>query len=146
MIDVEIREAMERDFKQVYGLLGQLWPEQELDEEWLREVFCQGINSPDQVYLVAVEESCLVGIGTLSIVNKFRAAGKSGYINELVVDETQRRRGIGTRLLDELIAIAQNRGCRRVELDSAFHREKAHRFYEAREFEKRALLFSKRLD
>jgi glucosamine-phosphate N-acetyltransferase len=34
---------------------------------------------------------------------------------------------------------------RRVELDSAFHRKQAHRFYEQLGFENRAYLFSKAL-
>ena len=36
-------------------------------------------------------------------------------------------------------------GCRRLELDSAFHFKEAHAFYEQRRFERRALLFSKAL-
>ena len=43
------------------------------------------------------------------------------------------------------IKLAIESGCASIELDSAFHREDAHRFYESQGFENRAFLFSKSL-
>ncbi len=37
--------------------------------------------------------------------------GTEMFLYELAVDETFRRRGIGTALVDELLGIARNRGC-----------------------------------
>jgi GNAT superfamily N-acetyltransferase len=70
------------------------------------------------------------------------AAG-NGDIDELVVDQNHRSRGIGGLLLQQLISIARSKGCRRIELDSALRREEAHRFYERHGFKNRAFLFSK---
>jgi GNAT superfamily N-acetyltransferase len=53
--------------------------------------------------------------------------------------------GLGTQLLVEIVRCAKLRGCKRVELDSAFHREEAHQFYLRNGFENRAYLFSKSL-
>jgi GNAT superfamily N-acetyltransferase len=47
--------------------------------------------------------------------------------------------------LQQLLSLAKQKGCRVIELDSAFHREEAHRFYEHLGFEKRAYLFTKTL-
>ena len=47
------------------------------------------------------------------------------------------------RLLERLASLARERGCRAMELDSAFHRVEAHAFYEKLGFEKRAFLFAK---
>jgi hypothetical protein len=44
--------------------------------------------------------------------------------------------------MERLTAMSVARGCRRLELDSAFHREAAHRFNEKRGMEKRAYLFT----
>jgi GNAT superfamily N-acetyltransferase len=66
-----------------------------------------------------------------------------GHVDELVVDSNHRGRGIGTQLLKHLVTYAQQKGCRRVELDSAFHRLEAHKFYKQQGFEDRALLFSR---
>jgi ribosomal protein S18 acetylase RimI-like enzyme len=69
-----------------------------------------------------------------------------GNIDELVVDREYRNQGIGKLLMNEMEAIAKNRGCKRLELDSAFHRTNAHAFYEKQGFEKRAYLFSKEIE
>jgi ribosomal protein S18 acetylase RimI-like enzyme len=68
-----------------------------------------------------------------------------GNIDELVVDIEYRNRGIGRLLINEMEAIAKHRGCKRLELDSAFHRTTAHAFYEKQGFERRAWLFTKEI-
>jgi GNAT superfamily N-acetyltransferase len=45
-------------------------------------------------------------------------------------------------LINEAIKDAKGKGLKRLELDSGFHREKAHEFYLKLGFEKRAFLFS----
>lgn len=45
----------------------------------------------------------------------------------------------------EIEKIAKSHGCKRLELDSAFHRVLAHEFYERLGFEKRAYLFSREI-
>ena len=47
--------------------------------------------------------------------------------------------------LQVAIDSAKNKGCVRVELDSAFQREEAHDFYNKLGFKNRAYLFSKEL-
>jgi GNAT superfamily N-acetyltransferase len=44
---------------------------------------------------------------------------------ELVVDSKYRNQGIGRLLMNEMEAIGKNRGCKRLELDNAFHRTNA---------------------
>jgi len=63
----------------------------------------------------------------------------------MVVDESCRGTGIGSSLLEKASDIARLSGCKKIELDSGFPREKAHKFYEKLGFEKRAYLFSKDL-
>jgi len=48
-------------------------------------------------------------------------------------------------MLEELAKLAEKHHCRRIELDSAFHRETAHRFYQGLGFENRGLVFSRPL-
>jgi len=45
-------------------------------------------------------------------------------------------------LIKESIKDSKDKGLKRLELDSAFHREQAHEFYLKLGFEKRAFLFS----
>jgi ribosomal protein S18 acetylase RimI-like enzyme len=142
---VQVRRCGAADFEDVLALLRQLWPGTALDRDALRAVFDRAIASDAQDYLCAVEGERVIGFASLTVKNNLWQAGHLGHVDELVVDEAHRGRGVGTLLLNELIAVARQRGCRRIELDSAFHREEAHRFYVRQGFESRAYLFSKSL-
>jgi GNAT superfamily N-acetyltransferase len=61
----------------------------------------------------------------------------------MIVDDSLRGKGIGSSLLEKAFDIAKLMGCKKIELDSGFPREKAHKFYEKIGFEKRAYLFSR---
>lgn len=68
--------------------------------------------------------------------------GYISYIYDRVIDEKYRGKGYGSYLLKEAINKSTEQGMKRVELDSGFPREQAHKFYEKFGFEKRAFLFS----
>jgi len=140
---VLIRSCRPEDFEGVLRLLAQLWPNQSLDPDRTRRVFNLAWMSHQQIYLCATLQEEIVGFGSLTIKNNLWQQGHLANVDELVVEEKHRRRGIGARLLEHLVALAVQRGCRRVELDSSFHREQAHHFYETLGFQKRAYLFSK---
>lgn len=109
----------------------------------MKQVFEKGICSEHQHYLCVEVDKRIVGFCSLTVKNNLWQQGNLGHIDELVVEESFRRKGIGTELLHRLIRVAEEKGCRRIELDSALHRTKAHGFYEKNGFENRALLFSK---
>ena len=67
--------------------------------------------------------------------------GRNACKSIVVADSSFRGKGVGCQLLSQLI-IAIEKKCKRVELDTAFHRKEAHRFYEQHGFENRAYLFS----
>ena len=54
--------------------------------------------------------------------------------------------GIGKKLMKRITKIAKENSCKRIELDSAFHRKNAHGFYKSIGYEIRAYLFSKTLN
>lgn len=143
---LKIEPCRQNDFKAVFQLLRQLWPNKQLDMAALQKVFDRALNSDSQVYLCAHDGKDVLGFASLTIKNNLWQAANLGHIDELIVDEKHRGSGLGTQLLHEIIAHARRRDCARVELDSAFHRKEAHHFYERNGFENRAYLFSKRLD
>lgn len=141
---VQIRECKAEDFDNVVALLCQLWPGKQLDSASLRRVYDRALASDRQVYLCA-ELDRVVGFGSLAIKSNLWSESFVGYVDEMVVDGVHQGRGIGSQILDHLISWARERGCNRIELDSAFHRKGAHAFYERRGFQSRAFLFSKLL-
>ncbi len=57
------------------------------------------------------------------------AWGHCLYVDDLVTAAGFRGRGYGRRLNDHLLAVARERGCQTVALDSGLGRPDAHRFY-----------------
>ena len=141
----KIRACTEEDFGAVLVLLGELWPNRQLDAAALRSVYCRALASQAQFYLCAEGEGEVAGFCSLIVKNNLWQAGYLAHIDELVVAERRRRKGIGRALLGAAVDLAVSKGCARIELDSAFHRDAAHRFYESQGFENRAYLFSKSL-
>lgn len=142
-IGPDIRECTSADFEQIFCLLQQLWPDKQLRQERLKAVYEAGLASDYQYYLCAVEHGCVKGFGSMTLKNNLWSGGLLAHVDELVVDHASRGRGVGSALLQTMIARALEQRCTRVELDSAFHRKGAHRFYESQGFENRAYLFSK---
>ncbi len=145
-MNMNIRIAVTQDFPGVLSLFHQLWPGRVLNEPAMKTVFERGLNSNTDLYLCAELDGHLIGFSAYAIMNNFWQEGRIAYVYAMIVDEEQRGKGIGSELLKTAFVHAQKSGCKRIELDSGFPREKAHRFYmEKMGFEKRAFLFSRDL-
>lgn len=144
-MEIIFRNAKAEDFDNVFALFGQLWPGKELHKNKLKEVFDRGLQSELDAYFCAEADNKVIGFCAMLIENNFWQEGQIAYVYAMIVDESFRGQGIGKKLLEEAFQTAKNRKCKKIELDSGFPREKAHKFYESIGFEKRAFLFSKDL-
>jgi ribosomal protein S18 acetylase RimI-like enzyme len=63
-----------------------------------------------ELFLVAVEDELVVG----TVMAGYE--GHRGWINYLAVDPSRRRRGLGTRLMDEAERLLAGRGCPKINL------------------------------
>jgi len=143
---IEVRDLKIDDIDGLVNLLGQLWPNKSIDKKAVKRVIEKGLINGHQIYICATtDDENLVGFCSLTIKNNLWLSANLGNVDELVVDSEYRRRGIGKLLMNEIEKIAQNHNCKRIELDSAFHRTIAHDFYMGIGFEKRAYLFSKEI-
>jgi glucosamine-phosphate N-acetyltransferase len=143
--EVLIRGCELEDFEEVLSLLGQLWSDLELDAAASREVFGRLLEKDNCVLTCAVAEGRVVGFCDFNVRHSLWKQGKLAYVDELVVEEGFRGRGVGAALLAEAARQTRELGCARIELDSALHRAEAHRFYDGLGWERRALLFGKDL-
>lgn len=140
------RQCTASDFTEVYRLLKQLLPGENLDKDALQHVFMKAVVSDSQYYLCAEKNGKIVGFCSLTVMNNLWQQGNLGHIDELVVDSEYRKKGVGEGLLTRICKIAREMTCGRIELDSAYHRIEAHRFYQKHMFEDRAILFTKILE
>jgi ribosomal protein S18 acetylase RimI-like enzyme len=113
-------------------LLPQLSPSAAIpDAEAVKEI----VSSPATTVLAARDVEGIVGLLTLAV---FRApSGLRAWIEDVVVDEAARGRGIGEALTREAVRLAGERDARTVDLTSRPSREAANRMYERVGFRKR---------
>lgn len=77
---------------------------------------------------VAAIEGRVVGVAVFRSFENTHA-GRRFYVDDLVVDEACRSRGVGHALLSFLERLALERGGHSIDLDSGTQRTGAHRFY-----------------
>jgi ribosomal protein S18 acetylase RimI-like enzyme len=77
--------------------------------------------------MVARSDGWIVGMGTLVIA--IVLTGTTAHVEDVVVDDDVRGRGIGERLMRDLIAFARSQGADQVTLTSHPTREAANRLY-----------------
>ena len=95
-----------------------------LDTETLTRV----ISQPGSSLLVARTDGQIIGMLTLVIFPI--PTGLRAWIEDVVVDDSVRAKGVGTALTREAIRLAKERGARTVDLTSRPSRQAAHRLYE----------------
>jgi len=141
-MNITVRLAEKEDFESVFPLFEQLWPNKTLNQKELRNVYNRGIISDSDVLFCLESDNNIIGFCAYAIINNLWQEGYISYIYAMIVDEKYRGKGYGSHLLKEAIEKSKTQGMKRVELDSGFPREQAHKFYEKFGFEKRAYLFS----
>jgi ribosomal protein S18 acetylase RimI-like enzyme len=100
-----------------------------------RGVLEEIVGSPAVTLLVARSEGTIIGTLTLAmfpIPTGFRA-----WIEDVVVDEAARGKGVGEELTNEAIGLARAAGARTVDLTSRPSRAAAGRLYQRAGFEER---------
>ncbi|MEA1909186.1 MAG: GNAT family N-acetyltransferase [Euryarchaeota archaeon] len=139
-----IRPVIQSDEGSVYDLTTSLmgFP---LDWGAFHEVFIRNLHSKSVLYYVAESDEVIVGFGSLHIELVLHHAGLAGEIQELVVHETVRSKGIGAELISRLEQEAEKRGCVSIEVTTRKRWVDAQRFYERVGFKKTHVNFTKAL-
>ena len=125
-----IRMAYQKYFELIFNLLQQLWPDKQLDKSKLQITFSNTINSASDFAFCAVQNDIILGFIAGGKFIDYWHEGYSCYVSTFIVDTDYRCKNIGTMLLNTVKEWAIQNYCHAIELDSAFHREKTHTFYE----------------
>ena len=109
-------------------------------------------------YKQLLPEMLSKGYGQVAVFDNDKCIGISGYwinaklysgkyleMDNVIIDEHYRSKGIGKLLCDWCYTKAKANNCKTVMLDAYVENEKAHRFYEREGFIKRGYHFLKRM-
>jgi len=106
------------------------------------QVFAKICSDPRQRLLVAEQQGEVVGtIVLLVIPNLSHNATPWAFLENLIVTEKHRRRGLGRMLMEHAVGRARQSGCHMVELCSDVRRKEAHTLYNSMGFEAQAHCF-----
>ncbi len=137
--ELALRVAGERDLDDLFTLLSDMhgkppW-EPAKDAEAVR-VLRRILSDPARRITIASLDGEPAGTLDLMVVpNLTRNLSPWAIVENVVVAERFRRRGVGRLLIDDAIAHATEQGCYKVQLVSARRRDAAHALYEAAGFD-----------
>lgn len=110
---MKLRKAEHKDLKQILDLLNQLSPSAGKENvSALKEIFHK-IDSDQNYFLcVAEEDKSIIGTGTLLVQMNLSHSGKPyGHVENIVVDQNHRKKGIGKEIISFLTEKAKENGC-----------------------------------
>ena len=128
-----IRSAASTDLDALVPLLGLLFSIEadfRPDPERQRRGLAQALADPSRVgVLVAERAGAVIGMVTAQLVVSTAEGGTSAWIEDMVVAERERGRGLGRRLLEAIEAWARARGASRLQLLADRENAPARAFY-----------------
>lgn len=96
-----------------------------INEHWKVNIdHSQEIKNPNAILLVA-EENSILGTALMWVVEW----NKTGYLVELAVSKEQQRKGIGSKIIDELVMRAKEKGLRAIIVETQPDNKVAMDFY-----------------
>ncbi len=109
---MEIREFSRKDQAGVLGCLKEVWSIDSIEDKVLFDF----IGNDNYLYVVE-ENDEILGCATLHIQKKLiRNGGLAAFIEEVVVRNEHRGKGIGEDLIRKIIEVAKEMGCYKVTL------------------------------
>ena len=149
MNNVIIRAASRQDILPILGLLDKLGrpkPQKDLDVDSFKKLVKKYITDSDkQILVVEFDNIEIVGMVSMVFLPRLNRATLEMYIPELVVLEKYQKQGIGKKLINSCIILANEKKCHRIRLESGNQRKESHQFYKNLGFEESALSFTKNL-
>jgi ribosomal protein S18 acetylase RimI-like enzyme len=135
-----VRLATPNDLSDLLRLYRQLTGD-EADSLWAdsnqaKALFEAIAVQPGRDLLVAEVDGMVVGtLDVLIVPNLSHGGAPWGIVENVVVDEEMRGRGLGHSLMEEAVRRCNDAGCYKVQLLTHKSRTRAHEFYRSMEFE-----------
>jgi GNAT superfamily N-acetyltransferase len=134
MSPVAVRLATAADLEAVLGLYAELAAGDPAREppslEDARSLLGAALEQAGRSVLVADGDGAVLGTADLLVVTNLSHRGAPWAIVEnVVVAEAARRRGVGRALMARAVELAEDAGCYKLQLLSMKHRTDAHAFY-----------------
>ena len=122
-MNVEIEKMTKEHLRQIENIL-----EEQFDKFWNANVLDKELENPLSTYIVAISEGQVVGYAGLW------QSLDEGHITNIVTKKDKRGNKIATKMLEQLIQIAQNKNLKCVTLEVNVHNDIAIKLYKKYNF------------
>ncbi|HEY75326.1 MAG TPA: GNAT family N-acetyltransferase [Thermoflexia bacterium] len=143
-----IRIAAESDGPQLYRLIAQLQRLAKVEvvpEAQFRRQLRRALADPRFRAFVVEESGVVRGVITLWLRENLFHGGRVALIDELIVEEGSRGRGIGGRLVEHVVEHCTRLGCTEVEVSTEADNLEARAFYARHGFIEQGVLLEREL-
>ena len=140
-----LRTAVSADEAQIRALIGEL-ENAEPDSTLFSIIFSQNMDNPDVNYYVYENNNTIIGFVSIHIQYLLHHSAKIAEIQELVVAESHRHRGVGSMLFQKAVDISHDLGCAQLEVCCNQRRLPSHEFYLSKGMTNNHYKFCLRLD
>lgn len=114
-MNINTRKVQIQDLDFVYKSICELENEF-FDFETFKNIFIENISNPDYLYLIAESEKESLGFITFHIQNLLHHCGLVGEIQEFFIAKNHRLKGIGRKLVDEIIRYSEQNNIKSIEV------------------------------
>jgi PhnO protein len=142
-MNITIRSAFKNDSADIARLIVELAGNSGETSPITAEYAAQYLETPGSHILLAEEDRRVVGLLSYSIRANLYHAGDTCLIEELIVQESARSRGIGGRLIEALFQRLAGLNCVEVSVTTMPDNQKAVAFYESHGMVDEAILLEK---
>lgn len=132
------RAAKITDCDAIVSLMGKYYAEDgyPFSESAARTSLQQFLNSKHLGHLWALDdEGKVVGYMAVTLGFSFEYGGRDAFLDEIYIDTSHRRRGLGRVAMDTAFEYCERNGVQAIHLEVENHREAARRLYESIGFE-----------
>jgi ribosomal protein S18 acetylase RimI-like enzyme len=144
-MSIMVRQATPTDAPAVVELIGELARNYGETSPITQEYVGEYLAFPGNSILLAQEEGRVAGLLSYSLRPNLYHAANSALIEELVVRESARGRGVGSALMAELLRRLPSQGCAEVSVTTMPDNEGAIRFYRSHGLVDQAVFLEKHL-
>jgi ribosomal protein S18 acetylase RimI-like enzyme len=144
-MSITVRQAAPTDTHAIVELIGELARTLGGTSPITQDYVGEYLAFPGNSILLAEEGGRVAGLLSVSLRPNLYHAANSALIEELVVRESTRRRGVGSALMSELLRRLPSQGCAEVSVTTMPDNEGAIRFYRSHGLVDEAMFLEKHL-
>ena len=129
-VNMKIRLAQESDYENLMALYNKFVGSDRYSK-LNNDSFKKVLANKNNFVFVAEDNSLIIGFATFSVRVVVRYPKPIAELDELFVEVSYRRKGVGKMLMTQILETVKKLGCYRLFIESHYDHKGAHKFYES---------------